>query len=258
MSEVVHGAHFPAGAAVVIGGSGGLGSEISRRLAEHGTDVALTYRSNRSAAEATATAVESAGRVAFAHPLDLADAAAVGSFFDDVTARFGAVHTVIFAIGAEIPMARAAEIDAATWQRTIDGDLTGFFNVVSAAVPHLRTGGGSIVALTTAGLRRHPPLDVLSTVPKAGIEALVRAIAREEGRHGVRANCVALGVIDAGQFHKVEDELPEGFVDAIKRNTAVRRLGTAREAADAVVFLASFASGYTTGHSLTVDGGYSA
>jgi NAD(P)-dependent dehydrogenase (short-subunit alcohol dehydrogenase family) len=97
----------------------------------------------------------------------------------------------------------------------------------------------------------------LSTVPKAGVEALIRAVAREEGRFGIRANAVALGVVDAGHFHRVEEQLTPEFVAAIKRNTAVRRLGTAREAADAVVFLASSASSYTTGQSLAVDGGYS-
>lgn len=94
-------------------------------------------------------------------------------------------------------------------------------------------------------------------MPKAGIEAIIRGLAREEGRHGVRANAVALGVVEAGHFHRVEQELSPEFVEAMKRNTALRRLGTAREAADAVVFLASAASSYTTGQSLTVDGGYS-
>jgi NAD(P)-dependent dehydrogenase (short-subunit alcohol dehydrogenase family) len=248
---------FPDGAAVVIGGSGGIGSAISERLAAGGADVALTYRSNGVAGEEAARLVEAAGRRAWATALDLADADAVQRFFAEAAERMGRVHTVVFAIGADIPMVHASQIEPADWRRTIDGDLTGFFNVVAAAVPHLRAGGGSLVAVTSAGLRRHPPRDILSTVPKAGIEALVRGIAREEGRHGIRANSVALGVIEAGHFHRVEQELPEGFVEAMKTNTALRRLGSAREAADAVVFLASSAAGYITGHSLTVDGGYS-
>jgi NAD(P)-dependent dehydrogenase (short-subunit alcohol dehydrogenase family) len=250
--------HFPDGAAVVIGGSGGIGSAICERLAEHGADVALTYRSNREAATAAAARVEAAGRLALPAGLDLADRDGMARFFDGVAERFERVHTVVFAIGADIPMVHASQIAPPDWQRTIDGDLTGFFNVVAAAIPHLRADGGSLVAVTSAGLRRHPPRDILSTVPKAGIEALVRGVAREEGRYGIRANSVALGVIEAGHFHRVEEELSPEFVEAMKRNTALGRLGLAREAADAVVFLASSAAGYITGHSLTVDGGYSA
>ena len=249
--------HFPAGAAVVIGGSGGIGSAICARLADHGTDVALTYRSNEAAAAQAAELVRRAGRRASASALDLADRDAVTALLEQAATEFGAVHTLVFAVGAPIPMVRAADIEPGDWSSTLDGDLTGFYNVARAAIPHLRRSSGSIVAVSSAGLYRHPPMDVLSTVPKAGIEALVRAIAREEGRFGVRANAVALGVVEAGHFHKVEHELTPEFIEAMKRNTAVRRLGTAREAADAVVFLASAASSYTTGQSLVVDGGYS-
>jgi NAD(P)-dependent dehydrogenase (short-subunit alcohol dehydrogenase family) len=110
--------------------------------------------------------------------------------------------------------------------------------------------------MSTAGMERHPPKDILSVVPKAGIEALVRGVAREEGRFGIRANSVGLGVIDAGLFHRLEERVTPEFVQAMKSNTALRRFGTAREAADAAVFLASSVSGFITGQRLTVDGGY--
>jgi 3-oxoacyl-[acyl-carrier protein] reductase len=256
-TPVLNGAHFPAGAAAVVGGSGGIGREICLRLAEHGSAVALTYRANADAAHAAVDDVQAAGREALAARLDLADEPGVERFFADVAERFGAVHTVIYAIGADIPMVHATQIEAADWRRTIDCDLTGFYHVVRAAIPHLRAAAGSLVAISSAGLVRHPPRDILSTVPKAGIEALVRGIAREEGRYGVRANAVALGVVEAGHFHRVAADLEPKFIEAMRNNTAIRRLGTAREAADAVVFLASSASSYTTGCSLTVDGGYS-
>ena len=248
--------HFPPGAAVVVGGSGGIGQAICARLAEHGADVALTYRNNRAAAEEAVREVEKAGRRARAERVDLTDAVAVRRFFDDVAAAWGGVHTAVFATGADISMTYVADIDDAEWVRTIDGDLNGFYYVMKAALPHLRKSRGSIVAMTSAGLARHPQRDILSTVPKAGIEALIRGVAREEGRYGVRANAVALGVIDTGLFHRLERRLPPGFAEAMKKNTALRRFGTAREAADAAVFLASSVAGFITGHSLVIDGGY--
>jgi 3-oxoacyl-[acyl-carrier protein] reductase len=255
--SVLNGEHFPDGVAVVFGGSGGIGRVICQRLAEHGADVALSFRRNADAAAETERAVRAAGRRASSAAVDLGDGESVNKFLARAGAEFGRVHTVVFAAGTDIPMVHVGDIEEHDWSRTIDGELSGFYRVVEAALPLMRERGGSLVAVTSAGVRRHPPRDVLSSVPKAGIEALIRAVAREEGRHGIRANAVALGVVDAGHFHKVTEELTPEFVEAITRNTAVRRIGTAREAADAVVFLASLLSGYTTGQSLAVDGGYS-
>jgi 3-oxoacyl-[acyl-carrier protein] reductase len=252
-----HAVPFPDGAAVVIGGSGGIGSVICQRLAEHGCDVALSYGSNEAAAAKAAELVEQAGRSAFVAPVALGDPEAVRAFFSAVSERLGRLHTTVFAAGADIPLLYAAEIDPADWEKTISSELTGFFNVTRAAIPLMRERGGALIAVSSAGVARHPPRDALSTVPKAGIEALVRAIAREEGRFGIRANAVSLGVVEAGHFYRVKEQLKPEFIEAMKRNTALRRLGTAREAADSVVFLASSASSYTTGASLTVDGGYS-
>lgn len=251
------GGHFPDGVAVVIGGSGGIGAAICERLADHGADVALTYRANGAAAAGVVTAVERAGRRGLAEAVDVGDEEQVAGFFDRVAGSLGRPHTVVYAVGASIELSWIAEVTPEAWQEVVAADLTGFFNTVRAALPHLRAGGGSIVAITTAGLERHPPRDILSTVPKAGIEALVRGVAREEGRHGIRANSVALGVLDTGHFHRVRETLGEEFVEAMRRNTALRRFGTAREAADAVVFLASSASAFTTGQRLVVDGGFS-
>ena len=134
----------------------------------------------------------------------------------------------------------------------------GFFHLVGAVLPHLRRARGSLTALTSAGLARFPPRDILSVAPKAAIEALVRGLAREEGRHGVRANCVALGMIDAGIFHRLAGtEITPEWLEAATRNTPLGRLGTAAEAADATVFLASSRASFITGQTLLVDGGYS-
>jgi NAD(P)-dependent dehydrogenase (short-subunit alcohol dehydrogenase family) len=136
-------------------------------------------------------------------------------------------------------------------------DATGFFHLVHAALPHLRKTCGSIVAVTSAGITRFPSRDILSVAPKAAIEALVRAVAKEEGRFGVRANAVALGVIDAGIFKRLEGgELGASWTDAAKANTPLRRFGTAEEVAEAVAFMASARASYVTGQTLAVDGGY--
>jgi NAD(P)-dependent dehydrogenase (short-subunit alcohol dehydrogenase family) len=248
---------FGSGAALVIGGSGGIGQAICARLAASGTDVALTYRSNEDNARAVANAIERSGRRALTLRLDMTDREAARAVVHEAAGALGGLHTLVLATGADISMSYTADIDPAEWDRTIAGDLTGSFNVLRAAIPHLREQRGAIVALTSAGLIRHPPKDILSVVPKAGVEALMRGIAREEGRTGIRANSIALGVIDAGLFHRLEERLSPDFVEAMKRNTALRRFGTAEEVADLTVFLASSRASFITGQSIALDGGYS-
>lgn len=251
-------ADFDEGVALVVGGSGGIGSEIARALGEAGTDVAVTYRGNAEAAEAVARTIREGGRKASVHKMDLGDVADVKRGVDAIVAAHGRLHTVVVAAGAPIPQPRVHELDPETFRKVIDADVNGFFHVVHATLPRLRETSGSYVFMSSAGLERFPPGDVLSVAPKGAIEALLRGIAREEGRFGVRANSVGIGVCDAGMFHRLVEsgELDQAWLDASKRNIALRRFGSAREIADAAVFLASKRARYVTGQRLMVDGGY--
>jgi NAD(P)-dependent dehydrogenase (short-subunit alcohol dehydrogenase family) len=253
-----NGSDFPQGVAVVIGGSGGLGGVICDKLARAGTDVVLTYHHNAQAAELVAEAVRRSGRQAAAYPLSVSDPEAVSAFVRQVVEQHTRVHTVVIAAGSAIPMRYIGQMEAGEWKKVIDADVNGFFYVAHAFLPHLREKGGSFVHLSTAGVRRWPVRDVLSVVPKAAMEALMRGIAREEGRFGIRANCVALGVIEAGMFLRLKQsgELDEQWRRAAIANTPLRRFGTAEEVADTVVFLASPKASYITGQTIYLDGGY--
>jgi len=106
---------------------------------------------------------------------------------------------------------------------------------------------------------RYPPGDALSSVPKAAMESLGRAIAKEEGRFGIRANMVAPGIIDAGLgTHFLETLYSPEVWEGQKKSIALRRFGTATDIAEAVCFLASDRAGFISGQKLDVDGGYSA
>ncbi|MCG8527304.1 MAG: SDR family oxidoreductase, partial [Opitutales bacterium] len=157
-----------------------------------------------------------------------------------------------------IPMLFINQLSTEQWREVMNNDANGFFNIVHASLPHLRQQGGSYVVISTTGLKRWPTRDVLSVAPKAAIDALVTGIAREEGKFGIRANTVALGLIDAGLFQRLRGtEYSEEYVEAAIRNSSLKRLGTADEVADSVVFFASDRARFVTGQTLVLDGGFS-
>ena len=251
-------ADFPEGVALVVGGSGGIGSAIARGFAAHGVNLAITYRHNKEAADSLAEGIRGGGGICSVHQVALGDLASVEACLDQLVEGHGQVHTIAHAAGTHIDQPYVSQLTPEQWRDTMDWDVNGFFHVVHAALPHLRESQGSIVFVSSAGLKRFPPGDVLSVAPKGAIEALIRGIAREEGRYGVRANSVAVGVVDAGMFPKLVErgELSQEWIDAATRNTPLRRFGTPEEIADAAVFLASSRARYITGQTLFVDGGY--
>jgi 3-oxoacyl-[acyl-carrier protein] reductase len=245
--------------ALVVGGSGGVGRAVASALAEAGSAVAVPYRTRREAAEEVVASIEAEGGRAAAFAVDLARGSSVDEVVRAVEDRFGAIDTVVHAAGSKIDQPYVSKTREEDWVATMEADANGFFRVVRAALPALRRSRGSIVFLSSAGLGRHPQGDLLSVAPKGACEALVRAVAREEGRFGVRANSLRIGIVDAGMFHELIErgELDERYLTAARNNIALRRFGEAREIVDVVVFLASQRASYVTGQALSVDGGFS-
>ena len=249
-----------AGAALVVGGSGGLGAVIAAELAARGSDVALTYRRNAEAAAATAAEVERRGRRSWIACADLTDDHAVARTVEELSAAAGGLHTVVYAAGPNVPQLHLSRIDPSVVREQLEADAAGFFSAAHAALPHLRAAKGSIVAVSTAAVGRFPVRDGLSTIPKAAVEAAVRGLAVEEGRFGVRANSVGPGMLTDGMAQRLmaSGDLDKRALDAARANIPLRSFGTAADIAEAVCFLASDRARYISGQHLAVDGGYTA
>ena len=247
-----------AGAALVVGGSGGLGSAIAAELAARGSDVTLTYRSSADAAAATAAEVERCGRRCWVTAADLSDDSSTAAAVEELAAVAGGLHSLVYAAGPHVPQVHLSRVEPAAMRAQLDADAAGFFSVVHAALPHLREARGSIVALTSAGTGRFPVRDGLSTVPKAAVEAAVRGLAAEEGRFGVRANSVGPGMLTDGMAQRLiaSGDLDERALEAARANIPLRCFGSASDIVEAVCFLASDRARYITGQHLAVDGGY--
>src|SRR5699024_8744600 len=237
--------------AIVTGASGGIGTQVCRTLLDTGWNLGITYRNNFP------------GKLIDAYPerihsksVDLLNIADCRTLLAETTSSFSRPTAVIHAAGPHVPMIHLSQVDPAELADQVNTDVTGFFNIVQAALPSLREDGGAVVAVTSAGTRRYPVRDGLSTVPKASVEAIVYGFAAEEGRYNIRFNCVGPGMLTDGMAERLiaAGDLDERALDAARGNIALRRFGQAHDVADAAAFLVSDRAKYISGQKLDVDG----
>ncbi len=245
-------------AAFVVGATGGLGRACTLALSREWDGVAIGYRS--SADKAVQLASELApGCEGWPVHCDLTDGDTVLAAISGAKAHFGQIGTMVFASGVAIGQPYVSKIDEVQWREVFETELIGLTRIISATLPVFREqGGGNFVIMVSVANYAFPPGDALSSVPKAAMESLGRAIAKEEGRFGIRANMVAPGIIDAGLGTRFLQTMytPEIW-DAQRRKIALQSFGSGEDIGDAVAFLASDRARYITGQTLIVDGGFS-
>jgi NAD(P)-dependent dehydrogenase (short-subunit alcohol dehydrogenase family) len=248
---------FPEGAVLVFGGSGGIGQEVAKSFARAGTDVAIVYRSKKDVAERVAGEIKAAGRKATVHAADVTDPAQLKAAVDAAAKAHGRLHTVVWAAGPVVEQVYIAETSPALWKKSFDIEVHGFFNAVQATLPHLREkGGGSYVHLGSAGHVWWPAKDGLSVIPKAANEALLKGIAKEEGKHNIRGNSILVGVIEAGMFLELlkRGVFDQKWTEETQKLLCLKRWGKPEEIGRTAVFLAT--NGYVTGQQINVSGGF--
>jgi len=249
---------FDNGAAIVFGATGGIGRHVCLELAKNGSDVAIVWRSNEILALELVSAIQKMGRKATAHQCDVLISGSVDKVFQSATLQHKRIHTLVWGAGPIVEQVYFSDVGYEQWQNALNVEVNGFFNASKAAIVHMKNKGGSIIHLGSAGELSWPEKDVLSVAPKAANESLIKAIAREEGKNGIRANSVLIGVIEAGMFLELKRQgvFDQEWTQEVQKNLALKRWGQPEEVGYAVVFLASKRAGYITGQQISVAGGY--
>lgn len=238
--------------AIVTGAAGaqGIGLATARLFAAHGARLALL---DLPAADPRAAA-RSLGADHDGYECDVSAREQCRTTVEQVARDFGGVDILVNNAG----IVQSQKIDAITaqdWERVLGVNLRGNFQMAQAVIPHLRLrGGGSIVCVSSIAGQRGGGVFGTShyAASKAGIMGLAKALARELGPEGIRANAVAPGPID-NDFTRgaMTDEIKAG----IARNVPLGRLGTSEDVARVCLFLASELAAYVTGAVIDVNGG---
>jgi 3-oxoacyl-[acyl-carrier protein] reductase len=247
---------FAGKVALVTGGSRGVGRAAAEEFARRGADVAIVYRSRQDLAEQTVAAIRTSGVKGIAFQADLADAEATRRAFDTAVAELGRLDILVHSAGGPVEWRPVREHDPKAWASFIANDLVGGFNAIQQAVRHMRINkSGSITAISSIAAQMCQSRNSQGAAAKAGLEALVRVVAREEARSGIRANAVPIGLTDTEQTQAAMaqwgPEATKKVVDAIP----LGRIGRPEEIARFCAYLASEDGAYITGKVIQVDGG---
>jgi len=184
---------------------------------------------------------------------DVRDRAGVETGVAALADRLGGCDAVVACAGVVDTIHRAERFSEDQWRKDVDTNLTGTFNVVRALFEPLRASGdGRVVVLSSASAESGLPGQVAYTASKAGLIGMVRTLAAEWGRHGIRVNVVMPGLIATPKVRALPEPVRQGMSAALP----LGRIGAPEEVAGTIAFLLSPAAAYTTGTVLRVDGGY--
>ena len=236
---------------LVTGGSRGIGRAICDVFAREGADVAFCYASNKAAADETAQLIERHGRRALAVQADVGNRPAARAMVERVAAELGRIDICVLNAGINRGslFLRMPETD---WDDIINVNINGLFNVGQPVFQQMmRQRGGHFLSITSISGMRTVPAGVPYATSKAAAMGFIKQIAREGSRLGIRANAIAVGVVETD----LADTIPPHFLQLYKDWCAMDRLGTADETAELAAFLVSDRNSYMTGEVIVQDGG---
>lgn len=235
------------GAAIVFGGSRGIGAAVAARLASDGLPVALTYVSRRDSADALVEQIASNGGQAIAIEADSRSPDALRAAVEVTINRFGPLHAAVVNAG----IMRRGTVDSVLLEdldEVLNVNVRGVFLAVQAAAARMRDGGRIVTIGSNTAVRSSFPGTSLYAMSKAAVATMVKGIAIDLAPRRITVNNVQPG--------PTETDMTAPAVSQLAQMSPLRRVGKPEEIASLVSYLAGPESGYMTGSSLTIDGGF--
>jgi NAD(P)-dependent dehydrogenase (short-subunit alcohol dehydrogenase family) len=240
-------------AALITGGTRGIGAATAIALARGGADVAISGRHNDDDAQRTKQAIESLGRRCALILADCAAPAACAWLVEEAAGTLGRLEVLVHAAGGPVP-GGLFEVTPEAWNAAFDVHVHAIFHLCRAAVPHMRRNKeGAIVLISSTAGKLGVPGALAYQAVKGTLPQLTRALSRELSGDNIRVNCVAPGVIRT-KFH--EKMTPEQKKLNLEQRIPLRREGTPEQVAEVILMLVT--NDYVAGDTVTIDGGLTA
>ncbi|QDX80625.1 hypothetical protein B9N43_04815 [Denitratisoma sp. DHT3] len=245
--------------AIVVGGTGGVGSLVVLGLARAGHDIALVFHQAAAKAEALRAEVETLGRRCLALQADASDPAAVDALVGQIRAEFGRIDVLVNTQGCTGALRPIQEISLPDLRRTVDVELMSVLYCCRAVLPQMiGQERGRIVTIGSDAGKVGSSAEAASAAARGGVIALSKGLAREVARHGVTVNVVCPGPIATELFaeNAGTGNLSDKLSAAMVRATPMKRLARPEEVADLVLYLATGSgAAFVTGQALSINGG---
>ena len=237
--------------AVITGADSGIGRAVAIAYAREGADVLLSYLNEDEDAEDTARLVREAGQKAVLVPGDIATAQQCRDIVDQAVAEFGQIDVLVSNAAYQLSHESLDEISDEEWEHTFATNVSAFFYLVKAALPHM-SSGGSIIGSSSVNSDMPSPTLAPYAATKAAIANFCASLAQLLGPDGIRVNSVAPGPI---WTPLIPSTMPEEKVKSFGDDTPLGRAGQPAELAPIYVMLASDESSYVSGARIAVTGG---
>ncbi len=251
---------------IVTGGGSNIGRGIVHAFAAEGSNIAIAEltpeQGQRVADEVRGMGTGSRVEVI---PTDVTDRSQVEAMVERAIGQFGSVDVLVNNVGWTVDRL-FLDKPLAEHEKEVAVNLWSPINCIHAVLPHMmERQGGSIVSISSDAGRMGEYREAVYSACKGGVIALSKAIAREMGRYGLRLNVVCPGLVvppddeeigPESMWNQMRDIFTDEVLERVQRGYVLRRMGTAGEVANAVVFLASDAASFITGQTLSVSGGY--
>ena len=242
---------FDGKAALITGGTRGIGRAAAMRLASEGAKVAVNFVGNEERAAQTVADIQAAGGTVVTIQADVSKRDDVARMVTQARDAIGPIDIMVHSAATSI-VEHATDVTWESWKKTMDVNLDGTFNTVYAVKDQMiEREYGRIVLMSSIAALRERENQVHYSASKAAVIAMTRCMAQGWAKHNIRVNCICPGLIDTDMAYTLSPEAHKTIIE----NTPMKRIGRPEEIANMIRFLVSDESSYTTGQTFVASGG---